>query len=200
MFWDVKAGMTNFLSASEFWRGGWYRHARALPSPNRNARPLGVKVRLVVIHAISLPPGQFGTGDVQRLFTNTLPWDAHPDFQAIRGLEVSAHFFITRDGALWQFVDCDERAWHAGQSRWLGASNCNDWSIGIELEGTADIAFEDPQYETLTALCAALPERYPIEAVAGHQHIAPERKWDPGPQFDWRRFQNSLGWPDRYFP
>ena len=117
------------------WQHGWYRHARALPSPNFGPRPANTAIDLIVVHSISLPPGEFGGDHVQALFTNTLDWDAHPYFQTIRGLEVSAHFFIRRDGALWQFVSVDDRAWHAGASCFGGRDNCNDYSVGIELEG-----------------------------------------------------------------
>lgn len=182
------------------WQHGWYRHARAMVSPNVNQRPAGAKIDLVVIHSISLPPGKFGNGNVQRLFTNQLDWDAHPYFQGIRGLEVSAHFFITRTGALWQFVGCDDRAWHAGHSAYRERSQCNDDSIGIELEGLEGSIFEAPQYETLASLCAALMQAYPVAHIAGHEHISPGRKLDPGPGFDWRLLQDSLALPNRYLP
>lgn len=182
------------------WQDGWYRHARALPSPNHGPRPEGTGISLIVIHSISLPPGEFAGEQVQALFCNTLDWDAHPYFQGIRGLEVSAHFYIRRDGALWQFVSGDARAWHAGPSSFRGRANCNDYSIGIELEGLEGGDFEPPQYETLTALCAALAAHYPIEAIAGHEHIAPGRKLDPGPGFDWARLQGALGWQASAFP
>ena len=182
------------------WQGGWYRHARALASPNFDSRPAGAQIDLVVIHSISLPPGEFGNGNVQRLFTNQLDWQAHPYFQGIWGLQVSAHFFIARTGALWQFVGCDDRAWHAGQSAYRGRSQCNDDSIGIELEGLEGSTFEALQYETLAGLGAALLQAYPVAHIAGHEHIAPGRKLDPGPGFDWILLQNSLALPDRYFP
>ena len=169
------------------WQRGWWAYARHLPSPNFGARPAGVGVDLVVLHSISLPPAQYGTGCVQQLFCNQLDWDAHPYFQQIRGAEVSAHFFIERGGEVWQFVACDDRAWHAGKSSFQGRENCNDYSIGIELEGIEGGAFEDAQYESLLALLAALPEAYPITAVTGHEHIAPGRKADPGAGFDWQR-------------
>ncbi len=187
-------------AAAPLWDKGWYRYAHAAPSPNFGARPEGVQTDLLVIHAISLPPGEFGNGNVQRLFNNELDWDAHPYFQGIRGLQVSSHFFIGRAGELWQFVSCDDRAWHAGQSAYRGRSNCNDDSIGIELEGLEGQTFEAQQYETLTGLCAALMTHYPIAHVAGHEHIAPGRKRDPGPGFDWPFFRRSLAAPDQYFP
>ncbi len=182
------------------WHEGWYGYARRLDSPNFGARPEGVAIDLIVIHAISLPPGQYGQGYVQELFTNRLDWQVHPYFESIRGLQVSAHFFIARDGALWQFVACPDRAWHAGQSHYLGRDNCNDYSIGIELEGVDDGPFESAQYETLSSLCAALLQAHPIEHLVGHEHVAPGRKQDPGPGFDWPRLQKALGLPARCFP
>ena len=182
------------------WQGGWYQAARALPSPNFGPRPEGAQIDLLVLHSISLPPGEYGTGAVQQLFTNQLDWDAHPYYQTIRGIEVSAHFFITRAGVIWQFVDCDQRAWHAGASSWRGRGNCNDDSIGIELEGLEGLTFEAAQYAALAALCADLVAHYPIRHVAGHEHIAPGRKLDPGPGFDWARLRGALAaaqleWP-----
>ena len=182
------------------WQEGWYRHARVLNSPNFGPRPSGVDINLIVVHSISLPPGQFGGNHVQALFTNRLNWDEHPYFQQIRGIEVSAHFYVRRDGALWQFVSCDDRAWHAGASSHNGRDNCNDFSIGIELEGIEGGAFEPMQYETLASLCAAIAARYPITAITGHEHIAPCRKQDPGPGFDWALLQDNLAWPAERFP
>ncbi len=181
------------------WQGGWYRAARALPSPNHGPRPAGSEVDLIVVHSISLPPGKYGGDQVQALFTNTLDWDAHPYFQPLRGLQVSAHFYVRRDGRLWQFVSCDARAWHAGVSCFRGRENCNDYSVGVELEGLEGEPFEPAQYATLARLCRALARRYPIEAIAGHQHIAPGRKHDPGPGFDWRHLQGLLRWSARRF-
>ena len=149
-------------------------------------------IDLVVIHSISLPPGQYGGDEVQRLFTNTLDWDAHPWFSQIRGLQVSAHFYIRRTGELWQFAPVQARAWHAGASSHEGRPNCNDYSIGIELEGLEGGLFEDAQYATLAALCRALATACPIRAVAGHEHIAPGRKHDPGSGFDWPRLRRAL--------
>jgi AmpD protein len=157
-------------------------------------------VDLIVIHSISLPPGKYGNGNVQRLFTNQLDWEEDAYFQRIRGLQVSSHFFIARSGELWQFVACTDRAWHAGESSYRGRTNCNDDSIGIELEGLEGSRFEAPQYETLAGLCAALIQAYPIAHVAGHEHIASGRKQDPGPGFDWILLQNSLALPDRCLP
>ncbi len=149
-------------------------------------------VTLAVVHSISLPPGQFSGDAVQRLFTNRLDWDAHPYYQGIRGLQVSAHFFVRRSGRTTQFVSCDRRAWHAGLSQWRGRDNCNDWSVGIELEGLEGATFEDAQYRSLARLLRALAGRYPVADVLGHEHIAPERKADPGPGFDWLRLQRLL--------
>ena len=182
------------------WQGGWYRHARHLPSPNFGPRPSGTAIDLVVLHSISLPPGEYGGQNVQAFFSNRLDWDAHPYFQSIRGMQVSAHFFVQRDGALWQFVDCGQRAWHAGASSYRGRAQCNDDSIGIELEGLEGDGFEAAQYRALAALCRDLAQRYPIAHVAGHEHVAPGRKCDPGPGFDWRRLKTDLqgcGW---HFP
>lgn len=182
------------------WHQGWYRFARRLDSPNFGPRPDGTRVDLVVLHSISLPPGQYSGDEVQRLFTNALDWDAHPYFQGIRGMQVSAHFYIRRGGELWQFVSCDARAWHAGVSAWRGRENCNDYSVGIELEGLEGATFEPAQYEALAALTAAIGQHYPIAAIAGHEHVAPGRKLDPGPGFEWPRLQRALGWPQQYFP
>ena len=186
--------------AASLWDAGWYRFARKLASPNFGPRPEGAAVDLVVVHSISLPPGVYGGDEVQRLFTNTLDWDAHPYFKTIAGMQVSAHFYIRRDGALWQFVSCDERAWHAGPSSWRGRANCTDDSVGIELEGLEGGDFEPEQYEALASVCAALAQRYPIRHVAGHEHIAPGRKNDPGAGFDWPLLRRNLGWPAGWFP
>ena len=137
---------------------------------------------------------------MQRLFTNQLDWDAHPYFQSIRGLEVSSHFYIRRDGSLWQFVSCDDRAWHAGQSQYRGRPHCNDDSIGIELEGLEGDTFEDAQYQQLGQLCGDIRRHYPIAHLAGHEHIAPGRKMDPGPGFQWLRLQQLLDFPPQVFP
>jgi AmpD protein len=177
---------------ASLWDQGWYSLASILASPNCGARPARTSINLIVIHSISLPPGQFGNHNVQRLFTNTLDWEKHPYFQSIRGLQVSSHFFITRSAELWQFVSCDARAWHAGQSSYRGRDNCNDYSIGVELEGLEGGDFEHAQYETLSGLCNALMLHYPIRHIAGHEHIAPGRKQDPGPGFNWPLLQNHL--------
>lgn len=182
------------------WAQGWYAFAAHRRSPNFGPRPADTPVDLVVVHAISLPPGQYQGKAVEELFTNQLDWSAHPYYQTITGLEVSSHFFIRRNGDLLQFVSCDDRAWHAGVSKYQGRPNCNDFSVGIELEGLDDQWFEDSQYETLSSLCAALLQRYPIQQFAGHEHVAPGRKFDPGRLFNWTGLQKTLGLPDRYFP
>ena len=182
------------------WRDGWYRFASSLPSPNFGPRPKNNCTDLIVLHSISLPPGQYGGDEVQQLFTNQLDWQAHPYFQSIAGLTVSSHFYIRRHGELWQFVSCDERAWHAGTSHYRGRPNCNDDSIGIELEGLEGELFEPAQYATLAALCASIMQQYPITHLAGHEHIAPGRKGDPGAGFDWLKLQKSLALSSRFLP
>jgi AmpD protein len=171
---------------------GWLSAARQLPSPNCDARPDGTAIELVVIHNISLPPGVFDGDAVIDLFTNRLDWDAHPYYQKIRGLRVSAHFFIRRDGTLIQFVPCTLRAWHAGVSNWQARECCNDFSIGIELEGSDELPFTDAQYATLTPLLRQLKQAYPIRAVVGHSDIAAGRKTDPGPYFAWQRLDENI--------
>jgi AmpD protein len=171
---------------------GWLPVAQWAPSPNCDARPQGTAIELIVIHNISLPPGVFDGDAVIELFTNRLDWDAHPYYQGIRGLKVSAHFFIRRDGTLIQFVPCTLRAWHAGVSSWQERECCNDFSIGIELEGTDDQPFTDAQYATLAPLVQLLKQAYPIRAVVGHSDIAPGRKTDPGPHFAWRRIDETI--------
>lgn len=173
---------------------GWCDGVRHCPSPNFNQRPLG-EVSLLVIHNISLPPGQFGTGKVQAFFQNRLNADEHPYFASIASMQVSAHFFIERDGAVSQFVSCNERAWHAGQSRFAERENCNDFSLGIELEGTDDLPFTVPQYAALIELVQQLQAAYPaitLERICGHSDIAPGRKTDPGPAFDWHYMRLAL--------
>ena len=186
--------------ASAPWVGGWYHAARRLPSPNAGPRPRGTEIDLIVVHSISLPPGEYGGSGVQDLFTNRLDWSAHPYYEQIRGLEVSAHFFVDRQGVTWQFVDCDQRAWHAGASHYRGRQACNDDSIGIELEGLEGHGFEATQYAALRHLCAALQLRYPIRYIAGHEHIAPMRKQDPGPGFDWQELRRPLAGTGIMFP
>ncbi len=165
------------------WLPAEFRH----PSPNCDARPHGMAIELIVVHNISLPPGVFDGDAIIDLFTNQLDWDAHPYYQGIRDLKVSSHFFIRRDGSLIQFVPCTLRAWHAGASIWQGCECCNDFSIGIELEGTDELPFTDAQYATLIPLVRQLKQTYPIRDVVGHSDIAPGRKTDPGPHFDWPR-------------
>lgn len=178
------------------WRGpgsgGWLEGAHRTPSPNHDARPAGTAVELLVVHHISLPPGRFSGDAVQRLFTNRLDHDAHPFFAQLRGLRVSAHFLLRRRGELLQFVDCDARAWHAGASSFLGRERCNDFSVGVELEGDGETPFTQAQYRRLAALTAALCVRYPLRWVAGHSDVAPGRKTDPGPCFDWARYLASV--------
>ncbi|MDR6536129.1 1,6-anhydro-N-acetylmuramyl-L-alanine amidase AmpD [Variovorax soli] len=191
---------TSKETGADLWQDGWYRFARSLRSPNFGPRPAGAQIDLIVLHSISLPPGRYGGDQVQRLFTNQLDWNADPYFGSIRGIEVSAHFYVRRNGELWQFVSCDDRAWHAGPSFWRGRANCNDDSIGIELEGLEGDRFELAQYETLASLCPAIAQRYAIAFVAGHEHIAPGRKADPGSGFDWLLLQQQLAWPRTMFP
>lgn len=171
---------------------GWLDTARRIDSPNFDERPPDENISLIVVHAISLPPAQFGSDDIARLFTNTLDPAAHPYFAPISSVRVSAHFLIRRDGELIQFVSCRQRAWHAGASCWDGRQRCNDFSVGIELEGCDEQAFEAPQYERLVELIAMLRASYPITSVVGHSDISPGRKSDPGPCFDWGRL-SSLG-------
>jgi len=168
-------------------------------SPNRDERPDGAQPELIVLHGISLPPGEFGGGEIESLFMNGLDWDAHPYFGEIRGLEVSSHLLIRRDGSVLQFVPFGERAWHAGESCFRGRHRCNDYSIGIELEGEDETPYEDVQYEALQGVISALCGAYPglsVRQIAGHCDIAPGRKTDPGPAFDWLRLYDGLG-PDK---
>jgi len=166
---------------------------RRVASPNCDDRPAGMPISLVVLHAISLPPEVFGGDAVERLFTNTLDPAAHPAFASLEGLRVSAHYFIRRDGETIEFVPPDRRAWHAGLSCWEGRERCNDFSVGIELEGSDRQPFTAAQYERAAALVASLVRRYPsIDSVAGHCHVSPVRKTDPGPFFDWHRFTALL--------
>ncbi|MFV0370602.1 MAG: 1,6-anhydro-N-acetylmuramyl-L-alanine amidase AmpD [Azonexus sp.] len=164
---------------------GWLGSAVRCPSPNFGERPTGAVVSLIVLHNISLPPGEFAAQAVADFFLNRLDAAAHPYFAEICDLQVSAHFYIARDGALTQFVSTDQRAWHAGQSCWQGRENCNDFSVGIELAGSDDTPFTAAQYAALWPLIEALRQRYPITAIAGHSDVAPGRKTDPGPCFDW---------------
>jgi AmpD protein len=178
--------------AERRWHDGWWRGATACASPNFDERPAGETISLVVLHSISLPPGEYGGDAIERLFTNRLDWDAHPYYQRIRGLRVSAHFLLRRDGRALQFVSCEQRAWHAGQSVWRGRENCNHYSIGIELEGLEGERFDAAQYLTLARLLRALAARYPITEVVGHEDVAPQRKTDPGSGFDWWHLRRLL--------
>ena len=171
---------------------GWVDGARRVPSPNRDARPDGAGVSLLLVHAISLPPGEYGGDAIERLFTNTLDAQAHPYFAGVAGLEVSSHFLVRRDGALLQFVPVHERAWHAGASVWRGRGRCNDFSLGVELEGGEEEAFAPVQYVTLAALVRCLREALPLRDIAAHSEVAPGRKTDPGPHFDWARLLADL--------
>ena len=172
---------------------GWCPQARQMLSRNHNERPEGQPVELLVIHNISLPPGQFGGPYITDMFLNRLDCDQHPFFDQLRGLKVSSHFFIRRTGELIQFVPTEKRAWHAGASSFMGREGCNDFSIGIEVEGTDFVPFEPAQYKTLASLTKALAARYPqMKNVTGHEHIAPVRKTDPGPFFDWAGYSQAM--------
>ena len=182
--------------------GHWLTGALKRPSPNCNDRPRPDDIGLVVVHGITLPPGRFGTGLVEALFLNTLDLTIHPALADLEGVRVSAHLFIDRDGVVTQFVPFHRRAWHAGVSSFGGRENCNDFAIGIELEGTDDAAYEDGQYERLTGVLRGLFRRYPQlspSRVVGHAEIAPGRKTDPGPAFDWERLMASIA-PSRWEP
>ncbi len=178
---------------------GRVRRARQVPSPNQDARPERATIDLLVIHNISLPPGQFGGDDVFRLFTNCIKLQDNPAYASLEGLRVSAHFFIRRNGELIQFVPCHRRAWHAGVSRWGMRTNCNDFSVGIELEGTDDRPFEEAQYQVLAALASSLCTTYPVRDMLGHSDVAPGRKTDPGPHFDWQRLKHLMTVCPRHF-
>ncbi|WP_165009996.1 1,6-anhydro-N-acetylmuramyl-L-alanine amidase AmpD [Neisseria yangbaofengii] len=174
----------NFTSS---WQQGRWSAARQVQSPNFEARPAGEKISLVVLHNISLPPFEYGNGAVEKLFTNQIRPEEHPFFSVIHTLRVSSHFFITREGEAVQFVSCDDMAYHAGVSSFRGREKCNLFSIGIEMEGCDFEPFTEAQYQTLHHLLSALQAQYPIEAITGHQDIAPDRKTDPGRFFDWPR-------------
>jgi AmpD protein len=182
------------------WQDGWWRDARRVPSPNFRARPPGVHVDTVVLHSISLPPGEYGGDGVERLFTNTLDWSAHPYYETIRGLEVSAHFLVRRDGAVLQFVSIADRASHAGRSSWEGRLEANDWSVGIELEGLEGDTFEAAQYASLERLLPAIDRAHAVSLVVGHEHVAPGRKTDPGAGFDWADLARRVAWDAQRIP
>jgi N-acetyl-anhydromuramoyl-L-alanine amidase len=174
---------------------GLMQSARQVASPNYDARPPGVEADLIVVHGISLPPGEFGGPWIERLFMNTLPRDHHPYFAEIGALRVSSHMLVARNGELTQFVKFTDRAWHAGQSIYCGREACNDFSIGVELEGTDTAPYEAAQYDALAEIVAALCKAYPKlspDRVVGHSDISPGRKTDPGPEFDWQRARRSI--------
>jgi len=172
--------------------GGIVQGARFIASPNCDERPAGSAIDLLVVHHISLPPGEFGGPGIIELFTNRLDPAAHAFYATVAGTRVSAHFLIRRDGELCQFVPCGARAWHAGASSWKGRTHCNAFSIGVELEGTGDSPFTNAQYRRLAVLTRALRARYPIRHVVGHSDVAPGRKSDPGPHFDWARYRGMI--------
>lgn len=174
------------------WSGGWWWHARRRPSANQGARPRGAAIELAIVHSISLPPGIYGGAGIDDLFLNRLDCSAHAYYGQLQHLRVSAHFVIRRTGEVSQYVSCDRRAWHAGVSVWRQRGNCNDWSIGIELEGLESEPFEPAQYRSLARLLRALARRYPLREVVGHEHVAPGRKHDPGPGFDWAGLRLAL--------
>jgi len=179
---------------------GVVRAATQIPSPNCDARPADTAITLLIIHNISLPPGCFEGPGIVELFTNRLDPGAHPYYATIATLRVSAHFVIRRDGTLVQFVPCSRRAWHAGESSWRDRVRCNDFSIGIELEGTDEAAYEPAQYTVLARLARALRARYPIGDIVGHSDVAPGRKTDPGSAFDWTQFRRLMARRQRTQP
>jgi AmpD protein len=174
------------------WLGGWYRLARRVPSPNIGPRPAGLAVRLAVVHSISLPPGVYGGDAIERFFTNRLDPAGHPYFAGLAGVAVSAHFLVRRQGEVVQFVDIRDRAWHAGASCWRGVPNCNDYSIGIELEGLEGHPFAAAQYRAAARLLRHAAQVWPVTEVVGHEHVAPGRKGDPGAGFEWPRLARLL--------
>ena len=176
-------------------QNGWLLPARRVPSPNFGPRPVACEPELLVIHNISLPPGEYGGDSIERFFTNCLDCDQHPYFEQIRGVEVSAHLLIRRDGELLQFVSFEQRAWHAGRSSFQGRMECNDFSVGIELEGTDEDPYTGAQYRMLAEVSATLISHYPAlgsDRIVGHSDIAPDRKTDPGPAFDWQEYRVQL--------
>ncbi len=171
---------------------GWLSGVRRIVSPNHDARPAHTPINLLVIHNISLPPNEFGGSAIVRFFTNTLDCTAHAYYAQLQGVKVSSHFLVRRDGGIVQFVPCHRRAWHAGVSEWQGRSRCNDFSIGIELEGSDFVPFESLQYQALSRLTRYLKRHYPIRDIVGHSDIAPNRKTDPGPFFDWELYLKQV--------
>ncbi len=167
---------------------GWFSGVQRIASPNYDARPEHTAITLLVIHSISLPPNEFGGPAIRQFFTNTLDCTAHPYYAQLEGVKVSSHFLVRRDGSIIQFVACSRRAWHAGLSEWQERKRCNDFSIGIELEGSDFVPFDTPQYHSLARLTRYLKRQYPIRSIVGHSDIAPKRKTDPGPFFDWDRY------------
>ncbi len=167
---------------------GWFSGVQRIASPNHDARPARTPITLLVIHSISLPPNEFGGPAIRQLFTNTLDCTKHPFYGQLEGMKVSSHFLVRRDGGIIQFVPCRRRAWHAGVSEWQGRDRCNDFSLGIELEGDDLVPFDPSQYLALSRLTRYLKRYYPIRSIVGHSDIAPGRKTDPGPFFDWARY------------
>ena len=173
-------------------REGWAAGVRRVESPNCDDRPHGAEITLLIVHSISLPPGEYGGDAIERLFTNRLDPAAHPYFEEIHGLKVSAHFLVRRDGEVIRFVPVERRAWHAGVSSWRGRERCNDFSVGIELEGTDDSPFTGPQYRALAELIRSLRQAVPLRDIAAHSDVSPGRKTDPGLHFDWARLLAAL--------
>ncbi|MEK7810799.1 MAG: 1,6-anhydro-N-acetylmuramyl-L-alanine amidase AmpD [Pseudomonadota bacterium] len=171
---------------------GWFSGVQRIASPNFDARPAHTRITLLVIHSISLPPNEFGGSAIRQLFTNTLDCTSHPYYQRLVGVKVSSHFLVRRDGRIIQFVACRQRAWHAGVSEWQGRTRCNDFSLGIELEGCDDLPFDAPQYDALARLTRYLRRRFSIADIVGHSDIAPGRKTDPGPCFEWARYLGRI--------
>ena len=187
-------------SLPQQWDRGWYRWAKKTPSPHFGPRPQPLDISLGVIHSISLPPDQYGGTHIEQFFLGNLDPNIHPYFQSIAELKVSAHFLVKRNGDLIQFVSVEDRAWHAGVSEFKGRSNCNDFSVGIELEGNDVSPFETAQYDSLFALSQSLLSQYPIQNWVGHSDIAPGRKTDPGTEFEWNRFHSALGFERSHVP
>jgi AmpD protein len=171
---------------------GWMSGLLQIVSPNHDARPPRTTINMLVIHSISLPPNEYGGDAIKQFFVNKLDYSAHAYFEQLRGVRVSSHFLVRRDGQVIQFVSCNKRAWHAGVSTWRGRSRCNDFSIGIELEGSDFESFTELQYGALVRLTRRLKRSYPIEDIVGHSDIAPDRKTDPGPYFDWNEYRKQL--------
>lgn len=189
----LRIATTPGLVLNRLWRpGGWLQPVRHRLSPHQDERPPGERISLLVVHGISLPPRRFGGDAIERLFTGRLPFDEHPYYASLKGARVSAHFLIRRSGAVVQFVGCDRRAWHAGRSSWAGREHCNDFSVGVEVEGSDRTRYAALQYRALAWLTAALQARYPIADIVGHSDVAPGRKTDPGPAFDWALYRRLL--------